>query len=160
LIKNKQEEVAMGWSIGYDSNWNRDIGYGVPAYCDHPGCKAEIDRGLAHVCGGDPYGGEKGCGLYFCEEHLFYHEFRDKEVKQVCHRCDQHKQPYKQTQDHPDWIKWKLTDESWEQWRQENPSEVEKLKLTIKKGDQNERRLHLSDSPDHAVYSTDAGCIL
>src|SRR4051812_7048849 len=26
----------MGWSIGYDSNWQRDIGYGVPAFCDHP----------------------------------------------------------------------------------------------------------------------------
>lgn len=42
----------MGWSIGFDSNWNRDIGYGVPAFCDHPGCTAEIDRGLAYVCGG------------------------------------------------------------------------------------------------------------
>lgn len=27
----------MGWSIGYDDKWFRDIGYGVPAYCDHPG---------------------------------------------------------------------------------------------------------------------------
>lgn len=26
----------MGWSLGFDSNWNRWIGYGVPAYCDHP----------------------------------------------------------------------------------------------------------------------------
>lgn len=23
----------MGWSIGFDSNWNRDVGYGVPATC-------------------------------------------------------------------------------------------------------------------------------
>ena len=28
----------MGWAIGYDSNWGRDIGYGVIAYCDHPDC--------------------------------------------------------------------------------------------------------------------------
>ena len=34
----------MGWSIGYDNTWNRDIGYGVPATCDHLGCAAEIDR--------------------------------------------------------------------------------------------------------------------
>ena len=31
----------MGWSIGYDNNWNRDIGYGVPAFCDHPKCDKE-----------------------------------------------------------------------------------------------------------------------
>lgn len=39
----------MGWSVGFDENWQRDIGYGVPAYCDHPQCKAEIDRGLDYV---------------------------------------------------------------------------------------------------------------
>ena len=50
----------MGWSIGYDSNWDRDIGYGVPAYCDHPDCNEEIDRGLSYVCGGEPYGGDRG----------------------------------------------------------------------------------------------------
>ena len=36
----------MGWSIGYDDNWKRDIGYGVPAVCDHPGCNEKIDRYL------------------------------------------------------------------------------------------------------------------
>ena len=60
----------MGWSVGYDSKWERDIGYGVPAICDHPGCNKEIDRGLGYVCGGEPYGGEHGCGLFFCGEHL------------------------------------------------------------------------------------------
>ncbi len=37
----------MGWSIGYDDNWKRDIGYGVRATCDHPACNAKIDRGLS-----------------------------------------------------------------------------------------------------------------
>ena len=55
----------MGWSLGYDSNWNRDIGYGVPAYCDHPYCNEEIDRGLSYVCGDALYGGDRGCGLFF-----------------------------------------------------------------------------------------------
>lgn len=32
----------MGWSIGWDSTWQRDIGYGVPALCDHPNCSAVI----------------------------------------------------------------------------------------------------------------------
>jgi hypothetical protein len=61
----------MGWAIGYDDNWDRDIGYGVPGECDAPGCHARIDRGLGYVCGGQPYGGEKGCGLFFCGKHLF-----------------------------------------------------------------------------------------
>lgn len=56
----------MGWSLGYDDNWKRDIGYGVPSTCDHPSCNEEINRGLAHVCGGQPPGGEFGCGLFFC----------------------------------------------------------------------------------------------
>lgn len=55
----------MGWSIGFDSNWGQDIGYGVPSTCDHPDCDAEINRGLSYVCGGEPYGGDEGCGLYF-----------------------------------------------------------------------------------------------
>lgn len=60
----------MGWSLGYDDKWKRDIGYGVQAQCDHPECNKEIDRGLGHVCGnGEPYGGDDGCGLYFCGEH-------------------------------------------------------------------------------------------
>lgn len=64
----------MGWEIGYDPSWGRDVGYGVPAECDHPDCNAQIDRGLAYVCGGEPYGGELGCGLFFCASHLFYAE--------------------------------------------------------------------------------------
>ena len=109
----------MGWSIGYDTNWKRDIGYGVPAYCDHPDCNEEIDRGLAHVCKGQqPYGGE-GCGLYFCSKHQSY----DGE----CERCANNKEPFKAKPDHPEWLKWKLTDESWQKWRDENPKEVEAM---------------------------------
>lgn len=70
----------MGWAIGYDTNWNRDIGYGVPSICDYPDCQTEIDRGLSYVCGGEPYGGEEGCGLYFCGEHL-------DSSPQQCERC-------------------------------------------------------------------------
>lgn len=59
----------MSWAIGYDDHWHRDVGYGVPATCDHPGCQKLIDRGLAYVCGGQPYGGDDGCDLFFCEDH-------------------------------------------------------------------------------------------
>ena len=112
----------MGWSIGYDSKWKRDIGYGVPAYCDHPGCHAVINRGLAYVCAEQqPYGGEHGCGLYFCYKHLF---------PDCCERCYEEKEPFEPKPEHPKWIKWKLTDESWAEWRKENPEEVKRLEAS------------------------------
>lgn len=118
----------MGWSIGFDTNWNRDIGYGVPAYCDSPKCRRKIDRGLAYVCGGEPYGGEYGCGLYFCGKHLFYRNPRGSgRSVQNCKRCVNHKPPYEAKLDHKEWIKWKLKDDSWAKWRKENPEEVIKL---------------------------------
>lgn len=98
----------MGWSIGFDSHWQRDIGYGVPAYCDHPRCTAEIDRGLAYVCGGEPYGGERGCGLYFCGTHGGGF---------LCSRCRHRKRPFEAKPDHPRWTRHKLTHHSWAQWR-------------------------------------------
>jgi len=118
----------MGWSIGFDTNWQRDIGYGVPAICDYPGCDKEIDRGLAHVCGSDPFGGDYGCGLYFCSEHLIYRKPRGSDrMIQLCPRCYRYKSPYKPKPNTKEWIKWKLTDKSWAEWRKENPKEVNKL---------------------------------
>ncbi len=117
----------MGWSIGFDSGWNRDIGYGVPATCDHPECNAKIDRGLSHVCGGDVYGGERGCGLYFCWDHLLLPMRR----LQLCERRERRRKPFAAKPDHPEWIEWKLTDESWQEWRDENPAEVTKLRATL-----------------------------
>ena len=105
----------MGWAVGYDDNWKRDIGYGVPAYCDHPGCGAEINRGLAYVCCNElPYGGENGCGLYFCNQHRGF----------KCNKAHRKLQP---TPDHPEWINHKLSDESWQEWRDANPEEVAAL---------------------------------
>jgi hypothetical protein len=103
----------MGWSIGYDKHWDRDIGYGVPATCDHPGCNEEIDRGLSYVCGGKPYGGRYGCGLYFCSKHIggFTHK---------CERCQAKEKPFDPKPDVPEWINHKLTHESWAEWRAEN----------------------------------------
>jgi len=118
----------MGWSIGFDNQWKRDIGYGVPAYCDAPNCMERIDRGLSFVCGGqEPYGGESGCGLYFCSKHRFWHEFRNGDKGEYCKRCISHKAPYKPKPEHPEWIAWKLSDDSWKKWRQENPEEVKRL---------------------------------
>jgi hypothetical protein len=118
----------MGWSLGYDDNWKRDIGYGVPAHCDHPGCSAEIDRGLGYVCGGEPYGGEHGCGLFVCSEHTY----GNSKCWQLCRHCaDRRRKKLAPSDDHPDWMRWKLTDESWQRWRDENPGEVAKLRAAI-----------------------------
>lgn len=118
----------MGWSIGYDNTWERDIGYGVPAHCDHPGCRHVIDRGLSYVCGGEPYGGEHGCGLYFCYRHLYY---VDKHEHQVCERCRDGKKAFNAKPDHKKWIRWKLKHESWAKWRKENPDEVRNYKAIL-----------------------------
>lgn len=116
----------MGWAVGYDDKWNRDIGYGVPATCDHPGCGKAIDRGLAYVCGGEPYGGEHGCGLYFCDEHMLIGGER-----QQCERCAEGDPPFEPTPDTAEWIEHKLTDESWGPWRDEHPEEVAAMKAAI-----------------------------
>ena len=107
----------MAWSIGYDDRWNRDIGYGVPAQCDHPQCKEAIDRGLAYLC--------SGCGLFFCSPHLVY---QPNEPGQLCVQCNNHMEPFTPSSDTLQWVSWKLTDKSWETWRQENPDAVEKLR--------------------------------
>ena len=127
----------MSWAIGYDDDWHRDIGYGVPAYCDYPGCMKEIDRGLAYVCGGEPYGGTEGCGLFFCEDHRVY---SNRSEHQLCERCAVNHdsyyddmehytpvEPFDPSPEHPLWIKHKLNDPSWKQWREENPDEVKRL---------------------------------
>lgn len=113
----------MGWSVGFDSRWSRDIGYGVPATCDSPGCGKVIDRGLAYVCGGEPYGGDEGCGLFFCLElHLFMTD------PQLCERCDAGEPPFEPTPDTAEWLKWKLTDESWAEWRRSHPVEEQAVR--------------------------------
>lgn len=68
----------MGWAHCGTDDLGREIGYGVAATCDFPGCTAEIDRGLGYVCG--PMHGccEWGCGRYFCDSH----------IDQLTHKCD------------------------------------------------------------------------
>ncbi len=83
----------MGWAFGIDrrrTNGDQNIGYGVESICDKKGCKVKIDRGLAYVCGGDPYGGENGCGNYFCQKHrdcYFTDEGNGDMSPQLCSEC-------------------------------------------------------------------------
>jgi hypothetical protein len=48
-----------------------EAGYAVDTECEQDGCEAQIDRGLAHLCGAEPGGDEYGCGGYFCGHHLY-----------------------------------------------------------------------------------------
>lgn len=116
----------MGWAVGFDSRYDRDIGYGVPATCDHPGCGERIDRGLSYVCGGDAYGGDEGCGLFFCGRHMFVGAKRP----QLCLRCrNGHAEPYPPTPDTDTWVLHKLIDGSWSAWRESNPDAVDRLRV-------------------------------
>lgn len=120
----------MGWAVGYDGQWKRDIGYGVPATCDHPGCDEAIDRGLAYVCGGEPFGGDYGCGLYFCGSHLWHRTPRGEDRSyQNCKRCKTYKLPYRPKPDVAEWVNHKLTDPSWADWRAKNPEAVTVLTI-------------------------------
>ena len=106
----------MSWAVGYDTNWHRDIGYGVPALCDQPGCNEKIDRGLGYVCGNEPHGGEKGCGLYFCFEHGGGQE--------ECTHAFKDEPGFEPKTDTAEWTAHKLTDESWAAWRAAYPELV------------------------------------
>ncbi len=137
----------MGWSIGFDGNWKRDIGYGVPAVCDHPDCSEKIDRGLAYVCAGErPYGGD-GCGLFFCAKHRSHsfplpEDSDDPEAAEVyektekrgpcCERCAAGLDPFEAKPDVKKWIRWKLNHSSWQQWRDEHPEEVAAMRAALK----------------------------
>lgn len=119
----------MGWSVGFDSTWNRDIGYGVPATCDHPGCGKAIDRGLGHVCGNQqPYGGDEGCGLFFCGTHG---------GGILCERCENppdigSREPFDPTPDVPEWLRHKLRNATWKQWRDEHPEDVKRIREILR----------------------------
>lgn len=108
----------MYWSIGYDEQWNRDIGFDVPGTCDHPDCKNDINRGMDYVCGGEPYGGESGCGLFFCDDHREVKTVAaDEEAIPLCSQCTAGKEPFKPTPDTEEWINYKQTSNYWAGWR-------------------------------------------
>jgi hypothetical protein len=124
----------MGYSV-YSHN-GRWAGYGVPAICDEPSCSAAIDRGLAYACGGGPSEDVPNCGLFFCGDHLNYVECDDESGERqgfVCARCAASDPPFEPKPDTVEWVNHMLTDDSWQQWRGENPEQVSAMhKLTEK----------------------------
>lgn len=117
----------MSWAVGYDETWKRDVGYGVPCKCDHPDCDVDIDRGLAHVCGGQPFGGDDGCGLHFCASHIRL----GCDVPHCCERCAESQTPFEPKPDVDEWIRHKLTCPTWKPWRDENPVAVEEMRSAL-----------------------------
>lgn len=112
----------MGWSYGLVGG--RDVGYGVPAYCDHPDCNTEIDRGLGYICGYQQIGGgEEGCGNFFCSVHG---------GGTLCQRCAEGKDAFPEKADHPKWLRWKLRDSSWADWRRQNAEAVEAIRTALR----------------------------
>lgn len=102
----------MGYEVGWDHDLQRDIGYGVPAVCEHPECEERIDRGMAHACGGGFPRDNEGCGLFFCGKHLFPNH---------CLRCtNEADTPFPPKPDLQEWIDHKMTDPSWAKWREAN----------------------------------------
>ncbi|WP_218001268.1 hypothetical protein [Nocardia thailandica] len=78
---------------------------------------------------------ETGCGLYICANHLaFLLDGEDDALhidgEQRCDRCLSDEEPFTPTPDRPEWITHKLTDPSWQRWRDEHPDEVRKLTAT------------------------------
>jgi hypothetical protein len=113
-------------------------GYDVPAICEHPDCDKEIDRGMSYACGGEPFS-EIGCDMYFCEKHTEmvgfdecnepckHDEDCDCEFVEVCERCAKGELSFDYKPEHPVWVRHLLKDESWAEWRKENPDEVNVL---------------------------------
>jgi len=116
----------MGYAVYQDNNSfgvERWAGYGVPAVCDVEDCTRGIDRGLYYQCEEysefyiDANEDEieevlEGCGLFFCVVHL-NHLDHGRAVPKP---------------DSAEWNQHILTDESWQQWRDENPEKVALLK--------------------------------
>lgn len=111
----------MGWAIA--EREGRHIGYGVPATCDYPGCVDHIDRGLGYACGGGVMGDAENCGLFFCSAHRtnFIPDADDNGGEWFCDRCANDQPPFDPTPDVDEWVQHVLTDDSWAQFRTENP---------------------------------------
>lgn len=119
----------MGYQV-YEDRAARDrgvdrwAGYGVPAICDMPDCGAEIDRGMGYRC--EKYVTYEwdaeleveseieleGCELHFCDAHLEHSTHGDDVTPK------------------PDTAEWEdhiLSDESWEDWRRDNPRSKDEM---------------------------------
>ena len=108
--------------MGYAVYWmnNRFQGYGVPAYCDCPGCQEKIDRGLGYQHEEEDRGAYAP-SVFVCNNH------QTTPIDEIDVDC---------SREHPEWLKHVLTDDSWKQWREENPERVKMYQLSLSLGGQ------------------------
>ena len=101
--------------MGYGVYWanGRWQGYEIPAFCDYPGCKEEIDRGMGWQHQEDE---EEPPSVFCCLDHTL----EPIELFEV------------EEKEHPEWLKHILTDESWKEWRNKEPEIVKKYKAMLK----------------------------
>ena len=114
----------MGYQI-YEYG-ERFAGYGVPAICEHPDCNEKIDRGMSFACGGMPYE-DNSCDRYFCEKHLSCGD----SGKNLCEMCISEKDPFPKKPETKEWMEHLLEDESWAEWRRNNPNKAEEFKSKL-----------------------------
>lgn len=151
----------MGYSLYFSDKNNRFQGYNMHAYCDHPGCKNEIDRGMGYVCCGNQ-DHENSCGGFYCSEHselctlITEDEFEGLEDDEVQEQLEhygltempvfdedgyfyhcQH-QPIEKDKEHPDWLQHVLTDETWQEWREKEPEMAKHYQELLDKQGTNE----------------------
>lgn len=115
--------------MGYEVYWynNRWQGYGVPAYCDYEGCYNKIDRGLGWAYSQED---EEPPYIFCCETHdmINLEDFKFEEGKE-----------------HPEWLEWILTHDSWEEWRKQNLFTIEKYKKMLDEYNQNKLKQEKED---------------
>lgn len=146
----KKENTKVGYQI-YKVG-QRFAGYGVPAFCEHPECNKEIDRGVSYACGDEPFS-EYGCDRYFCSEHLSTILINNRTGKECAHKkncdcscinlcemCEVGQAPFPYKKEHPKWVKHILSDSSWKEWRKNNKEKVVELKQIKKEYEKNKQK--------------------
>lgn len=135
-----QDHDARDWGV---LRW---AGYMVPAECDWPDCHEKIDRGLGYKCEEhtefddevEDVMATEGCGLYFCSEH----RYQEREHEEIIPKPDVLA-----------WRRWQLYDESWGEWRDENPAEVAKIISELNNGASEDKErillLHIRQKDGH-----------
>jgi len=117
------ELINMGYAVYWaNGRWQ---GYGVPAYCDYPGCKEEIIRGIGHSIDYVEIG--SGMGYAHDEEENYPNVFCCSE-----HQDQELNSFMPEKKEHPKWLNHILTDDSWKQWREKEPEMVLKYKKMLK----------------------------
>lgn len=145
----------MGYQV-FDQNIQgqfRLSGYGVPAYCDYPGCSEKIDRGMGYACCGAIHHSDS-CGGFYCANHstpiMSENELEDLDEEEketvlasyglteaplfdengIAYLCSH---PPIEFKEHPDWIKHISKDKSWSKFRKEEHENFNALKALEKK---------------------------